>query len=75
MGKRRYDLNIEAAILTAAMDENQIIEMSRQLRELSEMSIPEREIWGLQDPEDWFVANASTDAIIEARMELLKMCN
>jgi len=51
------------------------IEMLRELRELKEMSQPEREIYALLDPDAAVFATCGTDSIIESQEDIWKILN
>ena len=50
-------------------------EMLRELRELSEMSPSEREIYCLLDDDAYLIADADTQSFIESREEILSVLN
>ena len=50
-------------------------EMLRELRELSEMSPSEREIYCLLSDDAYLIADADTQSFIESREEILSVLN
>lgn len=50
-------------------------EMLRELRELSEMSPSEREIYCLLTDDAYLIADAPTESFIESREEILSVLN
>lgn len=75
MKRYKQDLNIQAALMTAQLSEAQMIEMSRELRELSTLSDSERRIWFEQEGNASFFGDVDSLMFREAREELFKMVN
>ena len=61
--------------LLCSIDEASTIEMLRELRELSEMSPSEREIYCLLNDDAFLIAEADTESFIESREEILSVLN
>ena len=61
--------------LLCSIDEASTIEMLRELRELSEMSTSEREIYCLLNDDAFLIAEADTESFIESREEILSVLN
>ena len=61
--------------LLCQVDIEEATEMLRQLRELSEMSPSEREIYCLLDDDAYLIADADTQSFIESREEILSVLN
>ena len=61
--------------LLCQLDIDQSIEMLGELRELSEMSPSEREIYCLLDDDAYLIADADTQSFIESREEILSVLN
>lgn len=67
MDKLMYDL-------VCQVDLEQAVEMLRELRELSEMSPSEREIYGLIEGDE-MIGMMSTDAFVTSKEEILSILN
>ena len=61
--------------LLCQIDAEDTIEMLRELRELKEMSQPEREIYALLDPDAAVFATCGTDSIVESQEDIWKILN
>ena len=61
--------------LLCQLDIDQSIEMLRELRELSEMSPSEREIYCLLNDDAFLIADTPTESFIESREEILSILN
>ena len=61
--------------LLCQVGEADTIEMLRELRELREMSQPEREIYALIEPDAQIFASCGTDSIIESQEDIWKILN
>jgi len=61
--------------LLCQCSEADTIEMLRELRELKEMSQPEREIYALLDPDAAVFATCGTDSIVESQEDIWKVLN
>lgn len=60
--------------LVCQVDLEQAVEMLRELRELSEMSPSEREIYGLIEGDE-MIGMMSTDAFVTSKEEILSILN
>jgi hypothetical protein len=67
-----YDL-MGKLVLSMNMDE--IIEMLREIRELSEMSPSEREIYALYYPDAQLIAECDRESLIASKEDVLKILN
>jgi hypothetical protein len=67
-----YDL-MGKLVLSMNMDE--IIEMLREIRELSEMSPSEREIYALYYPDAQLIAECDRESLISSKEDVLKILN
>ena len=61
--------------LLCQCSEAEAIEMLRELREIKEMSQPEREIYALLDPDAAIFATCGTDSIVESQEDICKILN
>ena len=61
--------------LLCQIDAEDTIEMLRELRELKEMSQPEREIYALLDPDAAVFVTCGTDSIVESQEDIWKILN
>ena len=61
--------------LLCQCSEAEAIEMLRELREIKEMSQPEREIYALLDPYAAIFATCGTDSIVESQEDIWKILN
>ena len=61
--------------LLCQCSEAEAIEMLRELREIKEMSQPEREIYALLDPDAAIFATCGTGSIIESQEDIWKTLN
>ena len=61
--------------LLCQIDIEDATEMLRELRELSEMSPSEREIYCLLNDDAFLIAEAPTESFIESREEILSVLN
>jgi hypothetical protein len=61
--------------LLCQCSEADTIEMLRELRELREMSQPEREIYALIEPDAQIFASCGTESIIESQEDIWKVLN
>jgi len=61
--------------LLCSIDIEDATEMLRELRELSEMSPSEREIYCLLNEDASMIAEATTESFIESREEILAILN
>ena len=61
--------------LLCQCSEAEAIEMLRELREIKEMSQPEREIYALLDPDAAIFASCGTNSIIESQEDIWKILN
>ena len=61
--------------LLCQCSEAEAIEMLRELREIKEMSQPEREIYALLDPDAVIFATCGTDSIVESQEDIWKILN
>ena len=61
--------------LLAQMDIDEVLEMSRELRELSEMSPSERDIYALLNPDAEVFAVCDLEVITCSREEILMVLN
>ncbi|MCP4802171.1 MAG: hypothetical protein GY891_04840 [Bacteroidetes bacterium] len=60
-------------VLSMSMDE--VIEMLREIRELSEMSPSEREIYALYYPDAQLIAECDRESLIASKEDVLKILN
>ncbi len=67
-----YDL-MGKLVLSMSMDE--VIEMLREIRELSEMSPSEREIYALYYPDAQLIAECDRESLIASKEDVLKILN
>jgi len=61
--------------LVLSMDMDEIIEMLREIRELSEMSPSEREIYALYYPDAQLIAECDRESLIASKEDVLKILN
>ena len=61
--------------LLCQCSEDEAVEMLRELREIKEMSQPEREIYALLDPNAAIFATCGTDSIVESQEDIWKILN
>jgi hypothetical protein len=61
--------------LLCSIDIEDATEMLRELRELSEMSPSEREIYCLLNEDAFMIAEATPESFIESREEILSILN
>jgi len=61
--------------LLCQIDIDDATEMLRELRELSEMSPSEREIYCLLTDDAYLIADAPTESFVESREEILSFLN
>lgn len=61
--------------LLCSIDIEDSIEMLRELRELSEMSPSEREIYCLLNEDAYMISEADTESFIESQEEILSILN
>ena len=61
--------------LLCQIDIEDATEMLRELRELSEMSPSEREIYCLLNDDAYLISEATTESFIESREEILSVLN
>jgi len=61
--------------LLCQCSEDEAVEMLRELREIKEMSQPEREIYALLDPDAAIFATCGTDSIVESQEDIWKILN
>ena len=61
--------------LVLSMDMDEIIEMLREIRELSEMSPSEREIYALYYPNAQLIAECDRESLIASKEDVLKILN
>ena len=61
--------------LVLSMDLDDTIEMLREIRELSEMSSSEREIYALYNPEAQLIAECDRESLIASQEDVLKILN
>ena len=61
--------------LLCQIDIEDATEMLRELRELSEMSPSEREIYCLLNDDAYLIADADTESFVESREEILSFLN
>ena len=61
--------------LLCQMEIEDAIEMSRELRELSEMSESERDIYALLNPDADLITSCDKDMIISSREDILMTLN
>ena len=57
------------------MNMDEIIEMLREIRELSEMSPSEREIYALYYPDAQIIAECDRESLISSKEDVLKVLN
>ena len=60
-------------VLSMSMDE--VIEMLREIRELSKMSPSEREIYALYYPDAQLIAECDRESLIASKEDVLKILN
>ena len=60
-------------VLSMSMDE--VIEMLREIRELSEMSPSERDIYALSYPDAQLIAECDRESLIASKEDVLKILN
>jgi hypothetical protein len=61
--------------LVLSMNMDEIIEMLREIRELSEMSPSEREIYALYYPDAQIIAECDRESLISSKEDVLKVLN
>ena len=61
--------------LVLSMDMDEIIEMLREIRELSEMSPSEREIYALYYQDAQLIAECDRESLIASKEDVLKILN
>ena len=61
--------------LVLSMNMDEIIEMLREIRELSEMSSSEREIYAMYNPDAEIISVCDSESLISSREEILMFMN